>query len=315
MQIGVDVGGTSIVVGLVDDEGRIVARVAEPFPTGAACERVGQVIAAMSNTVAAQAGVRCGECASLGIAAPGSLDKEKETILHAYNLQLHDAPLRAVVARHVPGVPVLLANDADTAAVAELFAGALKGCMTAVMLTIGTGLGSGIILQGKLFAGGRNNGSEIGHMVLQQGGRLCTCGVEGCAEALCSASYLESQGRQSIVEYPKSMIHTKAKGDMQAVDAKLVIDCAREGDKIARHIYDQFIDHWGSAVVSLIHILDPEVIAIGGGVSSAGEFFFQPLRENIANKVFFKRDYAEVVAAQMGNDAGVIGAAMLKKFS
>ncbi len=312
LQVGFDVGGTKIAVGIVDDDMHIASRRSVPFPTGEPYLHTVALMAALVEDMAQELKVPVEQLRSIGIAVPGSIDTACERVLHAYNLQFHDVPLRESLQKYFPGIPVYLANDANAAALAELHAGAFVGCSTAVLLTLGTGIGGGLILGGKMFNGGLGHGVELGHMVLAHGGALCTCGTRGCIEALCTATWLVQQGRRSIVDYPNALIYTEADGDMSRVDAKMVIDSAKAGDAIAADIFERYVDQLGSALVSCINLLDPEVIAIGGGVSHAGEFLFAPLRENVRKKCFFE-EFGKIVPAQLGNDAGIIGAAMLAR--
>ena len=147
-------------------------------------------------------------------------------------------------------------------------------------------------------------------MIIHHGGETCTCGNRGCIDALCSATWLIRQAKKSLVSKPDSLIFKQSGGEQEQLSAKLVIDCAKEGDAAAKRIFNRYISYLASAVISLTSILDPEVIAIGGGVSLAGDFLFEPLRKIIRKKSFFKVDY-QIVPAQLGNDAGIIGAAML----
>lgn len=312
LQVGFDVGGTNIAVGVVDDAYQIVARRSVRFPTGAPYEDTVAQMAEMVREMAAELQVDCEAFQSIGIAVPGSIDRSRENVLHAYNLQFHDVPLRGCMQAHFPSVPVYLANDADTAALAELHAGAFVGKRTAVLITLGTGIGGGLILNGNLFFGGMGNGVELGHMVLQHGGQLCTCGIKGCIEALCNAVFLQQQGRRAVIDYPTTRLYTETNGDINQVTAKLVIDCAKAGDVIATDIFERYVDQLGSVVVSCIHLLDPETIAIGGGVSHAGEFLLAPIRENVRKKCFYDQ-FGDIVPATLGNDAGIIGAALLAK--
>lgn len=312
LQIGFDIGGTKIAVGAVDDDMRIVARRSMAFPTGEPYEKTVASMAVLVEELGKETGVAPEAFASIGIVVPGSIDTACENVLHAFNLQFHRIPLRREMQKHFPQVPVYLANDANGAALAELHAGAFRGCKTAVLITLGTGIGGGLILNGRMFNGGMNHGVELGHMVLVHGGPLCTCGVKGCIETVCTSTWLIQQGRRSVIDYPNAMICTRAGGDMDRVDAKLVIDCAREHDAIAVDIFERYVDQLGSAVTSIINLLDPEVIALGGGVSNAGEFLFRPVRENVAKKTFFE-EYAQIVPAQLGNEAGIVGAAMLAR--
>ena len=185
-----------------------------------------------------------------------------------------------------------------------------SSCKTAVLLTLGTGVGGGVILNGKMFSGGCGRGIELGHMQIVSGGELCTCGVRGCIEAYCSATALIRDAVRAIEADPACMLAEKCGGDLTQVNAKFVIDCAREGDSAAKAVFDSYVDHLAAACVSVVHLLDPEVIAIGGGVSHAGDFLFEPLRAKVMEKCFFS-SHGDIVPAVLGNNAGMIGAAML----
>jgi Transcriptional regulator/sugar kinase len=311
-QIGFDVGGTNLKVGVVHDNTEIVASRNAAFPKGETYEKVAELMAELVKDLAKELNIPVTDFKSIGIATAGSIDAGGTIILHAHNLGFHDVPMIDEMHKHFPEIPVFLANDADAAALAELHAGAFRGKKTAVLLTLGTGVGGGIILGGKMFKGGRGHGNELGHMIIQQGGPICTCGNRGCVESLCTATWLIQQGRKSIVENPISLIYEKAEGEMNNVTAKIVIDSAKEGDAVAMDIFSTYVDTLSSAITSLAVLLDPEVIALGGGVSLAGEFLFEPIRELVKKKSFFKI-YHEIVPAQLGNTAGIIGAAMLAR--
>lgn len=304
-RIGVDIGGTNIKLGLVDQALCIVAKSSIPFPhlDGAG---VAGVLAQEVRRLMAEQGLTPADLSSVGVVVPGSIDPSGAVVLNAYNLGFHNVPFRAQLQACFGDIPVYLANDADGAALAELGAGAFRGCRTAVLLTLGTGVGGGLILGGKMFSGGKGQGVELGHMPLVAGGEPCTCGLRGCIEAYCSATALARDGERARETHPESALARYA----GQLDAKAVIDCARAGDETARNVFDAYVDHLASACISMIHLLDPEVIAIGGGVCGAGEFLFVPLRERVAKKCFFS-EFAKIVPAEMGNNAGMIGAAML----
>lgn len=313
LQVGFDVGGTNIAVGVVDDAGTIVARRSTPFPTGKPYQEVADIMVGQIVDMARELNMGMEQFSAVGVAVPGSIDPACQRVMHAYNLQFHDVPLRSAIQALLPSsVPVYLANDADAAALAELYAGAFRGCKTAALLTLGTGVGGGLIMNGRMFHGGMGHGVELGHMILAHNGPMCTCGTKGCVESLCTATWLVQQGRRSVIDYPNALIATQVQGDMDRVSAKLVIDSAKAGDAIALEIFSRFVDQLGSALCSIFVLLDPEVIALGGGVSLAGDFLFEPLRENVKRKCFFE-EYGQILPAQLGNDAGIIGAAMLGK--
>ena len=310
-QIGVDIGGTNIKVGLVSETLELLQSCSVRFPHDGA-RSVVKTIEEAVNFLLQQQNIPRGQLESVGIVVPGSIDQTGERVIDAYNLGFHDVPLKALVQEAFEGVPVYLANDANGAALAELYAGAFRGCRTAVLLTLGTGLGGGIIFGGHMFNGGMNQGVELGHMYLVNGGEHCTCGNDGCMEAYCAASALARDGKRAMLEHPESLIAARAGGAADAVDAKLVIDCAKEGDETAKAVFDRYIDSLSSACASIYNLLDPEAIAIGGGVCGAGEFLFAPLRERTTGKCFYKT-HGKLIPAELGNDAGMIGAAMLHR--
>ena len=268
-QIGVDIGGTNIKIGLVDDTWEIVSRISIPFPhlDGA---QVAERIAGECHKLLALRGLTEDSLDSVGVVVPGSIDSTGSIVLNAYNLDFHNVPLKALLQSYFQKTPVFLANDADGACLAELGRGAFKGFQTAVLFTLGTGVGGGLILGGRMFTGGKHQGVELGHMPLVAGGIPCTCGNLGCIEAYCSASALGRAGAKAMKEHPKSLLFVRSDGNPDAIDAKLVVDCAKEGDKTATAVFNQYIDYLGSACVSMIHLLDPEVIALGGGLCNAG---------------------------------------------
>ena len=312
-QIGVDIGGTNIKIGLVNDSLEIVEQTSIRFPHEGA-EAVAEKLAAAVRSVLSAAGTAESELESIGMVIPGSIDPTGEIVIDAYNLGFHDVPFRKLVEAQFPNTPVFMANDANGAALAELYKGAFVGCKTAILLTLGTGLGGGIILNGKMFNGGMNQGVELGHAYLVDDGEYCTCGNHGCMEAYCAASALAREGARAMQSDPRGLLAERSGGNAALIDAKMVVDCAKAGDVTAKRVFDEYIGHLSSACASFFNILDPEVLAIGGGLSGAGEFLFAPLRERITGKCFYK-SHGAVVPAVMGNDAGIIGAAMLRRDS
>lgn len=307
-RIGIDIGGTSVKIGLVDQELNILYRSSIPFrPIGG--EGVAASIAEAVRQLLADNHIEDAALSSVGFVVPGSIDTTGSIVLDAHNLGFCNVPMKALMQAQFPNIPVFMANDADGATLAELGRGALRGCQTAVLLTLGTGVGGGLIIGGKLFCGGMRHGAEIGHIIVENSGDLCTCGNKGCLEALASATALIRYGTEAAKSHPESLIAKRA-GDLSAIDAKLVIDCAKEGDETALAVFDRYVDYLSSGCASIMNLLDPEVIAIGGGVSHAGDFLFAPLNKLSQKKCFF-RECGKVVPAIMGNDAGIIGAAML----
>lgn len=290
IQIGFDIGGTNLKAGLVEDDGNILMEAMKPFPRGESHTLVLDIMEEMVEELLLGANRNMGEVRSIGVAVPGSLDTQNEKVIHAHNLGFHDLPLKQLCQERWKDIPVFLANDANAAALGELHKGAFAGCKTAVLFTLGTGVGGGMILGGKLFNGGMGHGVELGHVRLVHNGPLCTCGNHGCIETVCSAMFFERKG----------------------LVAKEVIDGAKAGEEEASKLFQEYLGYLSDAIVSIAVLLDPEVIALGGGISQAGDFLFEPLRKLVEEKSFFKFPH-KVVPTILGNRAGIVGAAMLCK--
>ncbi len=310
LHAGIDIGGTTIKAGLVDSQNNtIVIERSTAFPKSGyknVCLTVGEMI----KNMAEEKGIRLELLGSIGIAVPGSIDAAGNRVIHAYNLGFHDAPIKEEIMAGFPGIPVFLANDADAAALAELHGGIFMGAKTAVLITIGTGVGGGLILNGKMFRGGNGQGVELGHMMLIYGGEPCSCGNNGCVEAYCSATWLAEQGKRILRSGSGILLRRMAEDQEDHVDAKLVIDAAKQGDPLAQGVFEVFIDNLSAAITSITSLLDPEIIAIGGGVGESGDFLYGPLNKAVKEKSFFKANY-KIVPASLGNKAGMVGAALL----
>jgi glucokinase len=208
--------------------------------------------------------------------------------------------------------PLYIENDATVAGLAESVAGVTKGCDTSVFLTLGTGVGGGIIIGGKAYSGPHHIASELGHMIVEVDGDQCTCGNKGCFERYTSGGALIRGANAILTGHPESMLYKETGGDPAKMTAKIVLDSAKAGDEQAKIIFDRYIKYMAAGIVTIINFIDPEVIALGGGVSRAGDFLIKPLRETVSKMVFYKEvGYARIELSTMGNDAGIIGAAML----
>ena len=309
--IGLDVGGTTFKAGVVTEDGRIVHK--DAMPTG--IERPYQEIiadmAALCKKVAADAGIEMSEIQSIGVGVPGLFDNKTGMIPFCTNLGWHDIPFVAEMKKHLD-TPVYGDNDATVAGLAESVAGVSAGIKDSVFLTLGTGVGGGIIIDGKPYSGAHGCGSEIGHMMIKMGGELCTCGNYGCFERYASATAIIREARKAVAEHPESSMLAACGGDPEKLNAKIVIDAARAGDEAAKAVFGGYVQALAVGIINIINMLDPEVIVLGGGVSAAGEFLLDAVREAVKPMVFFKTmPYARIELAQLGNDAGIIGAAML----
>lgn len=301
MHLGFDIGGTTVKAGLADSEFNIAKKLTAPTPYGDA-EALVRLICRMADELA----VGSEDNKTVGVTVPGTVDG-MGNIKKLPNLGLAEAPLGSMLEEAL-GIGVRVCNDADAAALAELYKGALKGAKNGMLITIGTGLGGGIIIEGKLFFGGMGRGTEPGHVILSRGGLACGCGGKGCVETLCSATALARYAQKACNEQV-GMIYSQWRQGAKP-DAKLLIDCAMAGDEYAVEAFGQYVDALSDALAGYVNLLDPEVIAIGGGVSAAGEFLLEPLRALTAQKCYFG-SCGSIVAASAGNDAGIIGAAIV----
>ncbi len=313
LYIGVDLGGTNIAVGLVDEDGKILHKDSVPTLLERGAEPIVKDMANLSLKVIKDAGYTLDDVKAVGVGVPGIADPKTGVVIFCTNLKWHMVPLRQIM-QSIIDKPVFIDNDATVAGLAESVAGVSAGVANSVFLTLGTGVGGGIIINHKVYSGSHGVGSELGHMTVQCEGRRCTCGSIGCWEQYSSATALIRQGREAAQKHPESLIVKMVDGDLDKIEARTVIDAARQGDAVALEVYDQYIYYLAIGIVAIINALDPEVIALGGGVSKAGDFLLEPLRKKVAEYVFYKDlPYADIEIATLGNDAGIIGAAMLGK--
>lgn len=307
--IGIDLGGTNVAAGLTDETGRLLGRFSRPTPRGA--EAVADAIAQAAREACRAAGVAAAAAQSVGVASPGSIDPAAGVVEHAFNLGLDHVPLARLVGERL-ALPALLENDANAAALGEFAAGAGKAFQSLVAITLGTGVGSGAVLGGKLFTGFNYAGMEAGHMVTHRDGRACTCGRRGCWETYASATGLIRSTREAMEAHPESALWRLAPSP-SAVDGRTAFDAAQAGDPAARAVVEEYTADLACGILNLINLLQPEVLCVGGGVARQGETLLAPVRA-LADREEFTRDAARrtrICAAQLGNDAGIIGAALL----
>ena len=313
--LGIDLGGTNIAAAVVNEKGEMLGKVSLPTPRDVPAEQVADQMAAASRAAVEQVGLSMDDIASVGIGSPGTIEPDTGVIRFWSNLDFSNVPLAALMRERL-NKEIYLENDANAAALGEYAAGAGKGSQSMVAITLGTGVGGGAVLNGKLYTGFNYAGMEVGHFVLEQGGRLCTCGRRGCFEAYCSATALIKRTRELMEKNPKSLLWKLAEGDLAKVNGRLPFDAAALGDAVAGKVVDEYVEYLGSGVASLVNILQPEVFCIGGGLSNQGETLMAPVRY-ILNREDYARNNAHrtrLMRAQLGNDAGIIGAAMLPKF-
>lgn len=312
IRIGIDVGGTGIQTGIVNEQGAILAeesivtRTDLPFP-----EQI-RLMTDSVRHVTASAGFTEDEIFSVGVGVPGIASKETGEVIKCANMGWNHVPFRDEWLRLL-NKPLFIDNDANVAALAESISGVSAGSSSSVFITIGTGIGSGIVFNGKIWSGAHGIGAELGHTIMKLGGVPCTCGNHGCLERYCSATALIRMACEKVRSLSADCALLQAvNGDLSAMNARIVIDLARSGDPIASSVYQEWTDYVSQAIANVVNFLDPEVIVIGGGVSKAGAFLLDAINEKFPQYVIFRdQPLPEVRLAVLGAKAGIIGAAML----
>ena len=311
MDIGIDVGGTNLKAGVVDEQGTILAAVRRPLGTVSGPEPFVRTLVDLTEAAAAEAGASLAQIRSVGIGIPGAAEEGR--IVYTCNIPLKDVPVEKLFHRQIP-VPVLLGNDADCAAVGEYFCGTGRGTRNFVTVTLGTGIGGGLILGGRLYRG-LGMAGEIGHMVIDRSGPLCSCGRRGCWETYASATGLIRMTREAMDRDPDSLLHRTA-AENGAVDGRTAFQAAQLGDPAAQEVCQKYVAALAEGITNLVNLLHPEKLAIGGGVSAAPEeLLLFPLREQVERACYARHGgrMTRIERAALGNDAGLIGAALLRK--
>ncbi|MGI6238809.1 MAG: ROK family protein [Christensenellales bacterium] len=309
--VGIDVGGTGLKAGVVDESGAILSKVSCPTKVERGAEPVIADMAQLALRAIDAAALTLADVKAVGIGIPGIQDPRTGRVPFCTNLGWHDVPLVEWMQR-VIDKPIFVGNDATVAGLAESVSGISAGAQNSVFVTLGTGVGGGVVIGGKVFSGSNGVGTEIGHMITVAGGEMCTCGNKGCWERYASATAIIRMGAAHIAAHPEGALSQAVGGDAEAITAKHVIDLAKAGDAGCAAIFDEYVYHLCVGLVSIINLFDPEVIALGGGVSAAGDFLLDAVRNKLPEMIFYKAmPYARIELATLGNDAGIIGAAML----
>ncbi len=312
VSIGIDLGGTGIKFALVSDDGEILARKSVKTDPERGAEAIVMEMACLSRLLLDEAGIVKDDLRGVGIGIPGVVNGKEGVVVYACNLDWKDVPIVSMF-RATFNVPVRIANDANVAALGEARFGAGKGYKNSVLITLGTGIGGGIILDGKLFEGYRSAGAEIGHTVIVSGGEICACGRRGCFEVYASATALIRETKRAMEKDQNSTMWEFSQGSLENVSGLTAFECAKTGDQSAKLVVAKYIKMLGEGIVNLVNILRPECVMLGGGVSAQGEFLTRPLKALVAAKVYGGVAHAplEITPATLGNDAGLLGAAVL----
>ncbi|HCD69176.1 MAG TPA: glucokinase [Ruminococcaceae bacterium] len=310
--IGIDLGGTNIKVGLVDENYNIVqkatAKTNLPRPADSICGTIVELIWQCLNA----AKVTIGEVNSIGIGTPGVANRNSGIVLYSCNLDFHNTDLRTLLKQRLDK-PIFVENDANAAAFGEVLAGAGKGYSDVVVVTLGTGVGGGIIIGGKIYTGFNFCGAELGHTVIEFNGRQCGCGRKGCFEAYSSATALINMTKEAMEANKESAMWGLVGGDIEKVDGKTAFDGMRANDEAAKGVVNMYIEYLGCGLTNIVNTFQPEVLLIGGGICKEGENLTKPLYEIICRDMYCidEKQSTKLDICKLGNDAGIIGAAFL----
>lgn len=311
MDIGIDIGGTNIGAGLVDKELNIVYRIETPTEThkgydyieGKIIDIIEELILKSSETID-----------SIGIGIPGIADPTGEYVRYCPNLDWKDVPLGKNL-RSKSNIRVNIENDATVAGIAESALGIMKGYPNSVFITLGTGVGGGMIINHKAYTGSHGIGAEIGHMIVGENFYNCNCGNNGCLETFASSTAMQKYIINEIENGFTNTILLNNKNKVQEIDTKLIFESAKLGDKLSNQAVDRMVKYLTIGIANIINTIDPDIIAIGGGVAKAGDFLLDKINNLLPNYILYKKlNFGKVKLAKLGNDAGIIGAAMLNKY-
>ena len=311
-KLGIDLGGTHIVAGVVDENFNIVATAKRKTNCPRPADEILDDMAAVALEAVEAAGLKKEDIEAAGVGSPGAIDPVNGVVCFSNNLEFYNVPM-AEMLKERTGFDFYLENDANAAAYGEYVAGAGKGTNNFMMITLGTGVGGGIIIDGKLYSGSNYAGAELGHVVISMDGEMCSCGRQGCWEAYASATALIRQTKQAMIKYPESIMWKLCGNDINAVNGLTAFEAMRQGDSAGKAVVDKYIYYIAVGIANNINIFQPDVICIGGGVSKEGDNLIIPIKEFVNGDNFARNidKKAEIKTATLGNDAGIIGAAYL----
>jgi len=311
-KLGIDLGGTNIVAGVVDENYKIVGIGRRKTNVAGGAKAIADDMAAATFDAIKDANLTLDDIDDMGIGAPGTVDSETGDIPFSNNLYFYDVPLGKMMEERV-GKKFYIENDANAAAYGEYIAGAGKGSNHFVAITLGTGVGSGIIIDGKILSGSNHAGGEMGHSVIVMNGEKCTCGRHGCWEAYASATALINQTKQAMIRYPESLMWDLCDKNLDNVSGKTAFDAMEQGDDAAKYVVDRYIEYIAVGIANVVNAFQPDMVCIGGGVSKQGDVLIKPIKKFVNGENFARNITKDVVikTATLGNDAGIIGAAYL----
>ena len=315
-RIGIDFGGTNIAVGLTDENLRVLFK--SSMPTGMGKRPVEDMVADMATqcrALAEKAGVSLKEIESIGIASPGVVNAEKGIVEYYCGMDLRNYPMAHILSEKLGGYrPIYMENDANAAAYGEVLAGVAKGAENALMITLGTGVGGGIVIGGKIYDGFNFAAAELGHVVIEKDGVPCACGRKGCWEKYSSATGLIRMTREKMEECQESLMW-QISPTLEEVNGRTAYTAAKKGDEAALAVVKKYQDYLAVGLANMVNIFQPEVLCIGGGICGEGDYLLQPVNEQVMAEQYAKTTprKTRLVIAALGNDAGIVGAAALGK--
>ncbi len=316
-RIGIDLGGTNIAAAIVNNEFKIVKKMSVPTGADRDASLIMDDMAALCKKICTEAGIDFSEIEAVGIASPGVANHTDGIVEYSCNLPFRKFPICAELGKRLGIENIHVENDANAAAWGEAVAGAARGTQNSVMITLGTGVGGGVIIGGKVFSGSNYAGAELGHIVIEAGGRQCGCGRRGCWEAYSSATGLINMTKEKIEECKANGRATAMTDYVEKhgkVNGRTAFDCMRAGDAAAKEVVDTYIKYLASGLASIINIFQPEVLSIGGGISGEGQFLIDLVFPYVDKERYggdFIDNKTQIRIAELGNDAGIVGAAFL----
>ncbi|MGI5958570.1 MAG: ROK family protein [Massiliimalia sp.] len=310
--VGIDLGGTNIVAGVVDENYNILVKESVKTNLPRPAEEVIADMIAVTKKAVESANLTMDQIESVGVGTPGTANKDTGIVEYSNNLQWNDVPLVEMLQKGL-NKTIYIENDANAAAFGEYMAGAGKGYNSLIAITLGTGVGGGVITDGKILTGFSYAGAELGHSVIVAHGRKCTCGREGCLEAYTSATGLINLTKEAMEADKDSAMWEICGGDINKVNGKTAFDGMRKGDAAGTKVVDDYIDYLAIGIANYINIFQPQVICIGGGICKEGDTLIKPLTEKVMPQTYARKpeNRTKIIVAELGNDAGIIGAALL----
>ena len=307
--IGIDLGGMSAKAGLIGEDGSLHRIMRAETNANDGANSTAKKLAALAEELICECAIAKADVLAIGIGSPGVINSESGTVVNWSNFGWANVPLAELVAKEI-GLPVYVTNDANAAALGEAYYGSGKKYADSVMITLGTGVGGGIVIGGKLIEGYRSAGAELGHTVIRKGGVQCTCGRRGCLECYASATALMRETKRAMQKNADSLMW-KLSSRLEDVSGKTAFSAAQQGDRVAKRVVREYVASLGEGIVNVVNLLRPRVIILGGGVSNEGENLLKPLRRFVLRHIYAPASYAPLalVQATLGNDAGIYGAA------